>query len=349
MELIFTPFALPKRRPLAISRGTSPGSVNVWVRIIHDAIEGWGEAGPNGVTQETTASILTDLALVFDALADLAPDRVPQDLLGRLRPAARAGLTMALDDWTGKRAGVPLWKIYGLDRNDLAPISGTVGIATPERAVIIAQEWLDLGVQVLKIKLGSPAGIDADRAMMQAIRDAVPDGTALRVDANGGWTPPDARTMIPWLATLGVEYVEQPLPRGREADLPLLRPAALPIFADESVWTAADVEPLVGAIDGVNVKLMKCGGIDEACRIVDVARSHGLQTMLGCMSESSLSITAGAQIGPLFDHLDLDSHLNLIDDPFLGAKFLDGRVVPGDGPGLGVVRRPDVGLLEDLP
>jgi muconate cycloisomerase len=134
-----------------------------------------------------------------------------------------------------------------------------------------------------------------------------------------------------------VEFVEQPLPRGQEADLPAVsRDSPLPIFVDESVCVASDIPPLANCIHGVNLKLMKCGGLREALRIIHTARAHGLKVMMGCMSESSLAITAAAHLSPLADSLDLDSHLNLLPDPFAGAALKDGRIVPNDAPGLGV-------------
>ena len=142
--------------------------------------------------------------------------------------------------------------------------------------------------------------------------------------------------MIQWLAERKVDYVEQPLAKGQEAELPrVFENRALPIFVDESVWFSSDVPALADRCDGVNLKLMKCGGLTEALRIVAVARSLGLQTMIGCMSESSVAIAAGAAIGALFDHIDLDSHLNLNPDPASGAPIVDGVIVPTEGPGHG--------------
>ena len=142
--------------------------------------------------------------------------------------------------------------------------------------------------------------------------------------------------MIRWLWEREVEYVEQPLAEGLESELPpVFAYRRLPIFADESVRTSGDVPGLADRVDGVNLKLMKCGGITEALRIVATARAHGLQTMIGCMSESSVAIAAGAAIGALFDHIDLDSHLNLNPDPADGAPIIDGVITPTDRPGHG--------------
>jgi L-Ala-D/L-Glu epimerase len=145
--------------------------------------------------------------------------------------------------------------------------------------------------------------------------------------------------MIGWLREQGVEYVEQPLAEGQEALMGELKArATLPIFADESCWSVADIPQLADQVDGINIKLMKCGGLAEARRMVETAKACGLQVMLGCYSDSALLNSAAAQLAPLVDYLDLDSHLNLTDDPFVGAQLEEGRLVPRDAPGLGVVR-----------
>jgi L-alanine-DL-glutamate epimerase-like enolase superfamily enzyme len=188
--------------------------------------------------------------------------------------------------------------------------------------------------EVLKVKLGS----DDDREMLTAVRDTT--DRPLRVDANEGWTIAGALERLEWLARLGVEFVEQPLPADRlEQTRALRRRSPLPFFADESVHTAADVPRLVGAFDGINVKLMKCGGLGEALRLIAVARAHGLRVMLGCMIETSLGVTAAAQLAPLADAADLDGNLLIANDPFEGVKVARGRLVLPDAPGLGVVGR----------
>ncbi len=351
MRVSAEPFVLEKRHALTISRGTNAGTVNLKVVVESEGIEGWGELSPSGVTGDTAETGLSDLEALRPALEALEPwelDRIEAVLRGHKSFAVGLGgigggsglvaaVEIACHDWLGKKANLPVWKLLGLSLTKIQETSVTVGINPPEVAAEQAREWqARTGALCLKIKLGSPAGIDADRAMFEAVREAMLPGTTLRVDANGGWSAETARPMIAWLAERGVEYVEQPLAQGDEANLAKLRPTPVPIFADESVRVAADVVKLIGLADGINVKLMKCGGIGEALRIVAVARAHGLQTMLGCMSESSLGNAAGAHISPLFDHLDLDSHLNLRSDPFVGLGWQDGKVIPSDAPGLGV-------------
>jgi muconate cycloisomerase len=171
-----------------------------------------------------------------------------------------------------------------------------------------------------------------------AVREEAP-ALELYVDANGGWSLKDAVLMCNWLVDIGVKYVEQPLPRGQEENLAeLKKQISLPIFVDESCFNSSDIPKLANCVDGINIKLMKSGGLTEAMRMVHTARAHGLQVMFGCYSDSTLANTAFSQLAPLADYLDLDSHLNLIDDPFIGAFVQDGRILPNDLPGLGVQR-----------
>jgi L-alanine-DL-glutamate epimerase-like enolase superfamily enzyme len=344
MQLAWATFTVNKRFPLTISRGTTAQTVNVWARIEADGIEGWGEASPFGIGdfRQSTEQILEHLARARPLLEPLHPlerARVEQTLReAGIGSAARAAIDLALWDWLGRRTGLALWQMLGLSREAVAPTSVTIGINPPEVAQQRARDWLELThARALKIKLGNPAGIEADQAMFEAIRQVAPQGVALRVDANGGWSLQDALTMCRWLAARGVEYVEQPLPRGAEDDLPHLhRESPLPIFVDESCFDSRDVVRLADRVHGVNIKLMKCGGLSEALRMVHTARALGLQVMYGCYSDSSLAITAASQIAPLADHLDLDSHLNLLDDPFIGAELHDGKIIPTRAPGLGV-------------
>lgn len=350
MKITLRRFTLIKRHPLTISRGTAVGSENLLVEVEHDGMIGWGEMAPTGGGAKTEDAATAQEALErwIPLIEGIVPDDM-QRVEAALGPpegdtAAHAALDMALYDWQGKRFGLPVWRLFGLDRNAIPVTSVTIGINPPDvvrekTAEIVART----GARALKVKLGNPEGIEADKAQFAAAQEAVgfpPAPISWRVDANGGWSVNDARTMLRWLAERQVTFVEQPLRRGQESDLPAVRhDSPLPIFVDESVYMAADIPPLAAHVDGVNLKLMKCGGLREALRIIHVARAHGLQVMMGCMSESSLAITAAAHISPLADALDLDSHLNLLPDPYIGARWQDGRVVPTDAPGLGVMLR----------
>jgi L-Ala-D/L-Glu epimerase len=343
MEIELRPYTVNKRFALTIARGTSNQNQNLAVGITADNMTGWGEAVPFSIGSQSQSfdRISTALQAFSPHLAAYHPlQRQSIENLTiehQLPSAAIAAIDLALYDWLGKSVGLPLWKLWGLDRDKIVPISVTVGISTPEAARARIRGWLEVfDARFLKIKLGNPLGIGADREMMLAVKAEMPDAK-LTVDANGGWNLADAIWMSQWLADLGVEYLEQPLARGNEAQLgDLKQQSPLPIFADESCFTSRDMPGLVGKVDGINIKLMKAGGLTEAIRSIDTARAHGLQVMFGCYSDTALANTAAAQLSPLADYLDLDSHLNLIDDPFVGAKLIDGRLVPNDLPGLGV-------------
>lgn len=335
---------LKKRVPLAISRGTQSESQMVWLRLSADGTEGWGEAGEFSVgsIQETLQDIETGLEAARSRLEQADPfarESIEDSLvLACTSSAARAAVNQALWDWFGRRTGQPVWKLLGLSPADSPVTSVTLGIMSPEAAVKRLEQWLEVGeIRAFKVKLGSPDGIKADQHMFEAVHAALPTGTKVSVDANGGWQPDEAISMSAWLADRGVDHVEQPLARGRERELQFVhKRSALPIIVDESCFTSRDIPALAGVADGINIKLMKCGGISEAIRMIHAARAHGLQTMLGCYGNSSLSNSAAAHLGPLVDHLDLDSHLNLSDDPFTGVRFAHGRLELPDEPGFGV-------------
>jgi L-alanine-DL-glutamate epimerase-like enolase superfamily enzyme len=346
MQICVEIFTVHKRFPLTISRGTTAQTKNVWLRVEQDGIEGWGEASPFslGIHRQSTETIRDALQQVAPKLQAFSPlERQEIELVLReaqLPSAAGAALDVALHDWLGKRVGLPLWRLWGLDSSRIVPTSVTIGINSPDGARARVRDWLQFtDVGVLKVKLGSPSGISADRAMLMAVREEAP-APALYVDANGGWSLEEAIAMCNWLASVGVKYVEQPLPRGEEKSLVELKERSpVPIFVDESCLTSCDIPQLADRVHGINVKLMKAGGLTEAMRMIHTARANGLQVMIGCYSDSSLSNTAAAHLSPLADYLDLDSHLNLIDDPFTGTLLQEGRVLPNDKPGLGVEHR----------
>jgi muconate cycloisomerase len=346
MHTHIEPFTVHKRVALTISRGTTAQTTNILVRIEHTGIEGWGEASPFtvGGTPQTSENLLKALQQLAPALEKFSPyDRQQIERLFtkfNTPSAARAAIDTALHDWLGKKVGFPLWQMWGLDRSRITPTSLTIGINSPEGATDRVRQWSQVTkVQFLKLKLGSPDGIEADKAMLLAVRSAAPALTQLSVDANGGWSLNNAVKMCDWLAGQGVKYVEQPLPPGQDQDLPALKQRSpLPIFVDESCFTSRDIPQLADRVHGINIKLMKAGGLTEAMRAIHTARACGLQVMFGCYSDSSLANTAMAHLSPMADYLDLDSHLNLTDDPFAGAPLQNGCLVPNDFPGLGVIK-----------
>ncbi|MDJ0903987.1 MAG: dipeptide epimerase [Xenococcus sp. MO_188.B8] len=344
MKIKVSTFTVHKKFPLQISRGTTSKTTNLWLKIAADGMEGWGEASPFSVVKNqriTTEQLLQEITSAIPHLQDFHPLQrqaiaVKLNQLS-LSSGAKAAIDIALHDWLGKKAGLPLWQLWGLNLERIQPISVTVGINTAEAAIQRVRDWQDtITVKILKLKLGNPLGIAADKAMVEAVKSVAPD-LRLTVDANGGWSLADAIAMSKWLSNQGVEYIEQPLPVGEETKLATLaNHSPLPIFVDESCFTSEEIPKLANSVAGVNVKIMKTGGLTEAIKAIHVAQACGLKVMLGCYSDSSLANTAMAHLAPWADYLDLDSHLNLFDDPFRGAMVEDGRLLPNNQPGLGV-------------
>ncbi len=350
MKFGFRVIHLEKRFPLAISRGVQTGSDNLFVSVTCQDITGWGEICPGkSEGEDSVESAQTRLEnflghdLEPSGLQPLSVHQIHDRGIRRGLPlCVLAGLDMALWDWLGKKAGLPLYRLLGLGRPK-APTSVTIGINPPEVIKDLIPLLLeDPTIRFLKIKLGSPEGVEADQAAFAQVLESTDKARiGLRVDANGGWSTDDALYMMKWLAERNTEYVEQPIKEGQEEDLPrIFRNRPLPVYLDESCRVSSDVKSWWQYVDGVNLKLMKSGGITEALRIIAVARSYGLKTMIGCMSESSMSISAGAAISGLMDHIDLDSHLNLTPDPCTGAAWVDGMVMPNDLPGHGATINP---------
>jgi L-Ala-D/L-Glu epimerase len=336
--------------PLKISRGVSSTTTFVLVKIQHEGLEGLGEATPFSLNSTVDASVdatLNDVQRLAEAVVDCSPYDRQQifNLADQLEisSSVRAAYDMAMYDWLGKKCGLPLWKMWGLSPARIQRTSLTIGIMAPEEGLNRLELWRKIvPVHQLKVKLGSPEGIEADKALVAALRGkeaSIP----LMVDANGGWSLSDAISMSAWLKEQGVLYIEQPLAEIDDSLLPeLSKHSALPIFVDESCKSAQDITRLSGCIAGINIKQMKCGGLTNALGLIATARASGLKVMVGCYGETSLAITAMAHLTPLVDYVDLDSHLNLKGDPFEGAAYVDGRIVPSEGNGLGVVRRSNV-------
>jgi L-Ala-D/L-Glu epimerase len=342
MQTRFDILMLPKLYPLAISRGTMSSSENLFVSISDGAHTGLGEHAPATGKEWTAQRAHSQLEDFLQSHKIENPHDTWQAMRdANIDPPATAALDIALWDLLAKRAGLPLYQLLGLPKRSV-PTSVTIGINPPEVTKERVPDILKrTRAKCLKIKLGSPQGRDHDKEHFLAAKESsAPYGSILRVDANGGWTVGEAIMMIEWLAEQGVDYVEQPLAEGEEGGLPeVFSKRKLPIYVDESCRWSSDIPKWAEHVDGINLKLMKCGGITEALRIVATARAYNLKTMIGCMSESSVAIAAGAAIGALFDHIDLDSHLNLNSDPAEGAPIIDGVIVPLDVPGHGASLR----------
>jgi L-alanine-DL-glutamate epimerase-like enolase superfamily enzyme len=305
------------------------------VRVIRDGITGYGEGAPIVRYHEDAQGAkqaLDALAPVIAAADPLKFDKLLTEVFRRLEGqwAAKAALDIALMDWVGKRLGVPVFGLFGLDPVDAPVTTFSIGIDTPE---ITKQKVREADAYpVLKIKVG----LDTDEATIAAVRSVT--NKPLRVDANEGWkTKEEALRKIQWLESQGVEFVEQPMAASMFEEHRWLRErVGIPIIADESCLRPADVPKLAEAYDGINVKLDKAGGILQGYRMIQIARALGLKTMLGCMISSSVSVTAAAHLSPLVDVADLDGNLLIGNDPFAGVTVKAGKLVLPDGPGLGL-------------
>jgi L-alanine-DL-glutamate epimerase-like enolase superfamily enzyme len=350
MRLRLHRFRLEKAVPLAISRGTTAAVEHVLVELEHEGVIGRGETGgfDTGHRAYETDALVSELEALAPALEPSPPQPLQalEPLLATLSPPARCGLDLALHDWWGQRLGQPLHRLWGLDPGACAATSVTLGLGPIEAVLARLERWRrQLPSTRIKLKLGSPDGLDHDRALVQAVRTALRPGDELQIDANGGWDVPGARHMIPWLADQGVVLVEQPLapqldPAADAAGFAAVQSlASIPVVADESCWDLADLLRLAPHVQGVNIKLVKCGGLSEGLLMARTARRLGLGVMLGCYSDGGLLNGAAAQLLPLVQWPDLDSHLNLINDPFAGPDREGDVLRPSPQPGLGVLAK----------
>ena len=248
--------------------------------------------------------------------------------------AAKAAVDIALHDLVGKLLGAPWYRIWGYNPAKAPSTTFTIGIDTPEVVQEKTRECADR-FNILKVKVGTAN----DKELIETIRTVT--DLPIAVDANQGWTDRfQALDMIYWLRDHGVVMVEQPMAVNRIDDLAWLRERSrLPIFGDESVQGLDDVQRAVGVFDGINIKLMKCGGLRNAHKMVELARGLGLKVMLGCMTETSCAVSAAAQLSPAVDFADLDGNLLISNDLFDGVGLHQGKLVLPDRPGIGIVKR----------
>lgn len=319
----------------AISRWQYEERHNLIVRIHHEGVTGYGEAAPNRRYGESLQSAMEALPILVDAFGNDPRlffhriDAMQHCLAGQ--GAVKAALDMAVFDWLGKSLGQPLHRYFGFDAGLVPATSFTLGIAEPAKMVEKARKGREF--PFLKLKLGGGAH---DREMVTALRSVTQQ--PLIVDVNEGWSDPKhALNEIYWLADQGVILIEQPMPSAAYEDLCWLKPRSpLPLFADESLTAPGDIVRLSSAFHGVNVKLMKVGGILEAKRTLELARLLEMQTMLGCMIESGLGIAAAANLAPMVDWVDLDGNILLSEDPCDALPLANSQIQLSDQAGLGV-------------
>lgn len=338
MKIEVEPIRLETKYPFRIARGTRTEYEVFIFHLTADGVEGLGESSPPPYYGEdglTVRSAVNGLGRLLDAGPETIRARL-HDPASELHQAlaahasVRAALDMALWDIRGKVEGKPCYELVGANPAATPLTSFTIGFDRPE--VVDRKVDESGGFKVLKVKVGLPGDMEIlDRVLARSRKK-------VRVDANEGWDIEMAIEKTKDLFERGVEFCEQPLPHDDSEDLRTLkRLSPVPIILDESVVGPDDVAPRADQGHGINIKLMKCGGITPALRMIDTARSLGLRIMLGCMVESSLAITAAAHLSPLVDYADLDGAALIKMDPFDGVKIVEGKLVLPERPGLGVV------------
>jgi L-Ala-D/L-Glu epimerase len=337
MTLRFYPYTLELKHAFTLAGSSRTTTPVMMVEVELDGVTGYGEASMPPYLGESHDSARTFLSRVDlskysdpfqleDILADI-------DALAPGNPAAKAAVDIALHDWVGKKLNSPWYRIWGLNPAKTPVTTFTIGIDTKE---VVRQKVAEAEVyKVLKVKLGR----ENDREMIETIRDVT--DKPIRTDVNQGWkNRNEALKMIEWLATKGVEFVEQPMPKEQIDDLAWLREKSpLPIVGDEGVQRLPDVKKAYGVYDGINVKLMKSTGMLEAYKMILQARGFGMKVMMGCMTETTCAISAAAQLSPLVDWADLDGTLLIGNDLFDGTQVVDGKVTLTDWPGIGARKR----------
>jgi L-alanine-DL-glutamate epimerase-like enolase superfamily enzyme len=317
-----------------ISRGASDEAEVVYVELRHDGVSGFGEAAPIERYDESAESARAFAVEAGELLSGMDPFAF-EEIEARLRErpgeqAAKAAIDAALHDLCGKLVGLPVWRLLGLRRQG-PPTSWTIWLGDPDDMARRAEKVRGR-FKRLKLKLGAGDGRDVER--VRAVREV--SDVPLQVDVNEAWSLDGALEALPQLAGLGVQYCEQPLRAGDPGGPELKRRSPLPIYVDEDCHTLDDVAACAERAHGLTVKLAKSGGIREAVRMAHAGRALGLGLMLGCMNESGLAVAAGAACASLFDHVDLDGNLLLVEDPWPGVELVDGVQLPADAPGLGV-------------
>jgi L-alanine-DL-glutamate epimerase-like enolase superfamily enzyme len=334
MQLLFHRVDLRLTHTFTIAHDSRDVQPTLIVELRDGDLSGFGEATATRYYDITVDGMVAALEAIRNRI-EMHTVTDPETFWAEMQPYLKANpfalcaLDQAAWDLWAKRQGQPLHKLWNLDPVNAPLTDYTIGLDTPERMVekMHEQPW-----PLYKIKLGRP---EMDLPIVQALRqhtDAV-----FRVDANCGWTAEEAIVKSLELSKLGIEFIEQPLPADDwEGAKRVYEQSVLPIIADESCIVEADVDRCAGYFHGVNIKLTKCGGITPARRMIARARELGLRVMVGCMTESSVGISAIAQLLPLLDYADLDGAMLIANDPATGVTFIDGKVVYADENGTGV-------------
>lgn len=334
MKLTFKPYTLELKHVFTLATSSRTTTPVMLTQIEYEGITGYGEASMPpylGESHESALKFLSQVNLTqFKDPFEMESILEYVDGIDELNPAAKASVDIALHDLVGKLIGKPWYKIWGFNKERTPDTSFTIGIDTNEvvkQKVKEAEEY-----KILKVKLGR----ETDKEMINTIRSVT--DKPIVVDVNQGWKDKFfALDMIHWLSNNNVKLVEQPMPKTMIEEMAwLTEKSPLPTFADEALQRIPDVIKAHGVYSGINIKLMKCTGLREAHKMLTLAKSLGMQIMLGCMTETSCGISAVSQLAPETEWADLDGNLLINNDPFVGTKVIDGKITLTDNPGIGI-------------
>jgi len=335
IRLKYKPYTLQLRHIFTLASGSRTTTPVVLTRLECDGFTGYGEASMPPYLGESHESVLKFLGQVnMEQFNDPFLIEDITDYIDKIAPgnyAAKASIDIALHDLTGKIVGEPWYKLWGLDPAKTPFTSFTIGIDTPD---VVKQKVAEAEpYKILKVKLG----LGNDKEMIETIRTV--SDKPICVDVNQGWKDKKyALEMAHWLKEQNVSFLEQPMPKEQTDDIAwLTQNAPLPVIADEALQTPGDLFKVKDIYSGINIKLMKCGGMNAAHKMALLAREMGMKVMIGCMTETSCAISAAAQVSPLADWADLDGNLLISNDVYEGVTVEDGKITLTERPGIGIV------------
>ncbi|MCB0800235.1 MAG: dipeptide epimerase [Bacteroidales bacterium] len=337
LKLSYRPYELQLRHVFTVASSSRTTTPVVLTTIEYDGVTGFGEASMPPYLGESHESVLNFLSKVN--LEQFSDPFLREDILAYIdgimpgNYAAKASLDIALHDLTGKLLGQPWFRLWGLDPLKAPVTSFTIGIDTAD---VVREKTLEAGAfRQLKIKMGR----DNDKEMIDVVRSVT--DVPVFVDVNQGWKDREyALEMAHYLNERGALFIEQPMPKEQIDDIAwLTERSPLPIVADEALQTVEQLLDMKGIYNGINIKLMKCGGMDAAYKMITMARQMGMKVLIGCMTETSCAVSAAAQLSPLVDWADLDGNLLISNDIYDGMTVVDGRIVLPDRPGIGIIEK----------
>ena len=342
MTLRYFPYELQLRHTFTVATSSRTTTQGVQVEIDYEGLTGYGEASMPPYLQKelgTLESVQAFLKRVQDIIGEFDDPFKLEEILARIDTmsesdaAAKAAVDIALHDLVGKMLGAPWYKIWGFDAAKAPSTTFTIGIDTPDVVRAKTKECAEK-FNILKVKLGR----DNDKEMIETIRSVT--NLPIAIDANQGWKDKKyALDMINWLNERGIVMIEQPMPKTQIDDIAwVTEHSPLPVFADESIQRLKDVAAQKGVFSGINIKLMKCTGMREAWKMLNLARSMDMKVMIGCMTETSCACSAAAQLSPAVDFADLDGNLLIANDRFRGMEVVNGKITIPNLPGIGVVK-----------